>query len=182
MMKYFVISDIHGDAESCKKALDLYDKSDCDALLILGDILYHGPRNDLPKGYDPKAVIKLLNPLADQIIAVKGNCDGEVDQMVLNFPILSICNQFYIKNRKVLMSHGHTITPNSLPPLPQKSVFLYGHTHILKAQEIDGIYHCNPGSISMPKGGFPQSFAILDETGFSIISLNDRSDLAAVFF
>lgn len=173
-MKFFVLSDIHGDASCCKKALDIFKQSDCSSLLLLGDILYHGPRNDLPDAYNPKKVIELLNPLSDKIIAVKGNCDGEVDQMVLNFPILSSCNQLYLKNKKVFMTHGHTISKANLPFLPSDSIFLYGHTHIPEAAKEDNLIFLNPGSVSIPKGNFPSSYAILTENSFHIFELETQ--------
>ncbi len=181
-MKYFVLSDIHGDEICCKKALDIFSQSDCSAILLMGDILYHGPRNDLPKGYDPKGVIRLLSSLSEQIIAVKGNCDGEVDQMVLNFPILSVCNQLYLKTRKVFMTHGHTITRNLPPSLPNGSIFLYGHTHIPEAKKENGLFFLNPGSVSIPKGNFPSSYAILDESTFTIYDLNTQDPFMKIDF
>ena len=181
-MKFFVLSDIHGDILCCKKALEIFEKSDCNVLLILGDILYHGPRNDLPHHYKPKEVISTLNPLSEKIIAVKVNCDGEVDQMVLDFPILSISNQLYMNERKIFMSHGHTITPQSLPPLPNGSIFLSGHTHIPTAYKKDKVYYCNPGSISLPKENFNPSYGILSDTDFTVYDLNNNSIILTVNF
>lgn len=181
-MKFFILSDIHGDALCCKKALEIFKQSDYAALLLLGDILYHGPRNSLPDYYDPKKVIELLNPLSEQIIAVKGNCDGEVDQMVLNFPILSPYNQFYLNKRKVFMTHGHTITKEHPCLLPSASLFLYGHTHIPEATKEKDLIFLNPGSVSLPKNGFPPSYAILEENSFSVFSLHTQQLMMKIEF
>lgn len=168
-MKYLVASDIHGSAYYCEKMLEAYEREQAEKLVLLGDILYHGPRNDLPKEYGPKKVIPRLNELKDQIMAVRGNCDAEVDQMVLDFPITADYVMFELKKgRMVYISHGHVYYEGKLPPIRKGDVFLYGHTHVLRAEEKDGITYLNPGSVSIPKEGNPPTYAILTEDAFVI--------------
>lgn len=174
-MKYLVFSDLHGSFDALQFVLNAYKKYDCDAFLCLGDILYHGPRNDLPKSYNPKKVIEELNPYGPKILAVKGNCDGEVDQMVLNFPVLATYNSFYFNHRRFFLSHGHTYSPNNLPELENGSVFLSGHTHIPTAKKENGIYLLNPGSCALPKQNHPQTIAVLDENRFEIFKEDGSS-------
>ena len=153
-MKYLVLSDIHGSTINLKKVLEheTYDK-----ILILGDVLPHGPRNDLPLGYNPKEVISILNPLADKIICVKGNCDAYVDQMVLEFPIndLACVDNIY-------MTHGHIYNPSH--PLPLKEgVVLFGHTHVKENTLVGNVRYLNPGSLSIPKDGSSSYMVIMDD-------------------
>ena len=160
-MKLLIASDIHGDADCCRAMLAAYEKEKADKLLILGDILYHGPRNDLPEGYAPKKVIEMLNENADKLLCVRGNCDTEVDQMVLSFPVLSDTAFVYDSEADLtlFMSHGHKYSPDNLPPLSGKTVFLYGHTHILGKTVANNIPCINPGSVSLPKGGNKKTYA-----------------------
>ncbi len=163
-MRYIIASDIHGDAVCCRALLDAAEKEGADKLLLLGDILYHGPRNDLPDGYAPKQVIELLNANADKIICVRGNCDAEVDQMVLSFLIMSdferVCDE---QSGKVLiLSHGHVYSPDKLPPHDENCIFFSGHTHVLDASVHDGILCINPGSVSLPKQQNPKTYAVYD--------------------
>ena len=173
-MKYLVISDIHGAAEGIRSALEAISYHGCDAILCLGDVLYHGPRNELPADYAPKEVIARLNPLHEKITAVRGNCDAEVDQMVLDFPVTADYNILYLGGRKVFMSHGHIYGPEHLPRLQAGDVFLSGHTHIPTCEISEGIYLLNPGSCALPKGTHPRSYGILDEHGFTVYSLDLR--------
>lgn len=171
-MKYLVCSDIHGSlrgAESLKECLERYNP---DQVLCLGDILYHGPRNNLPEDYQPKMVIEVLNKVYNKIIAVRGNCDAEVDQMVLDFALTADYNEFLLGTRKVFMSHGHIYSPQHLPHLEEGDIFLSGHTHIPTAVKENGIYLLNPGSISLPKGGHPKTYAILTEDSFTVYTIN----------
>ena len=146
-MKLFIASDIHGSAFYCKKMLEAYKKENTDRLILLGDILYHGPRNDLPEGYDPKQVIELLNPLSDEILCVRGNCDTEVDQMVLDFPVLQEQALIFADGITFIAAHGH----KDAPKMPKGSVLLNGHTHIPVFEKKDGYIRINPGSVSIPK-------------------------------
>ncbi|MBR2595440.1 MAG: phosphodiesterase [Solobacterium sp.] len=173
-MKYLVISDIHGAAEGIRSTLEAISYHGCDAVLCLGDVLYHGPRNELPADYAPKEVIARLNPLHEKITAVRGNCDAEVDQMVLDFPVTADYNILYLGGRKVFMSHGHIYGPEHLPRLQAGDVFLSGHTHIPTCEISEGIYLLNPGSCALPKGTHPRSYGILDEHGFTVYSLDHR--------
>ena len=174
-MKYFLASDIHGSAFYTKKILDKYQESHSDKLILLGDLLYHGPRNELPKDYSTKKVFTLLNEFKDNIIAVRGNCDSEVDQMVLEFPMQSdycigIFNDIYF-----FITHGHIYNEKHLPKLSKGSAFIYGHVHLPIAKNIDGIYILNPGSASLPKEQNPNSYAILDNDLFSIYDFDGNA-------
>lgn len=173
-MRLLIASDIHGDAECCRAMLEAAQRENASKILILGDILYHGPRNDLPSGYAPKEVIELLNSNADKLLCVRGNCDTEVDQMVLSFPILSDTAFVYDGDCDVTlyMSHGHKYSPDCLPPLPAGSLFLYGHTHLLGLTEKDGIRCVNPGSVSLPKGGNKKTYAIYENKSVEIKSFD----------
>lgn len=176
-MNYLVISDIHGDA----KAMRILTAVEADAILCLGDILYHGPRNILPDSYNPKAVIAALNLLSDKITAVRGNCDAEVDQMVLHFPITADYNSLFIEKRRIFMSHGHIYGPKNLPTLASGSVFLSGHTHIPTAEQENGIWLFNPGSLSLPKGGHPKTYGILNRDGFTVFTIHGDLYMQAKF-
>lgn len=152
-MKLIIASDVHGSAFWCRKLCDLVDAVQPDKLILLGDLLYHGPRNDLPRDYAPKAVIPMLSQYQDRILAVRGNCEAEVDQMVLPFPCMAEYAQLYADGTLFYLTHGHHASPDQLPPLPQGSVFLSGHTHV-KLDEVRGGIRClNPGSVSIPKDG-----------------------------
>ena len=172
-MRYFVISDIHGDSACLKKALDIYKNDKFDNILLLGDILYHGPRNDLPSGYNPKEWIKLLNEVSDENIAIKGNCDAYVDQMVLNFYIHNEY-EFMLDGKRIIMTHGHIINPTQHLNL-SGAIVLYGHTHIHSSDEVMGSLYLNPGSLSIPQGGQDCSYAILDSESFEVISLDGKT-------
>ncbi|MDO5123340.1 MAG: phosphodiesterase [Eubacteriales bacterium] len=150
-MKIFIASDIHGSSYYCKELLKAFENEKADKILLLGDILYHGPRNDLPKEYCPKEVIALLNPLKDKILCVRGNCDTEVDQMVLEFPILSDYALLYIDGVTVFATHGHIYSEEKLPPISRGDVLLCGHTHVPKCTEHEDYVYMNPGSVSIPK-------------------------------
>ena len=160
-MKLLIASDLHGDAVCCQKMLDAAEREGAERILLLGDLLYHGPRNDLPCGYAPKSVIDLLNGISDKLLCVRGNCDTEVDQMVLNFPILSDTAWIYDGETKIslFMSHGHKYSPDNMPPISGRVVFLYGHTHLLGKTVVGGVPCVNPGSVSLPKGGNAKSYA-----------------------
>lgn len=169
-MKYIVVSDIHGSYLFFNKVIEYFNEHSCDKILLLGDILYHGPRNDLPAGHDVKKLINLLNEYKDRIIAVRGNCDAEVDEMVLDFKIhdnYEIC----INNLNFFMTHGHHINPNS--PLKNKEnfVILYGHSHIPDFCKIENNYYFNPGSIAIPKGGSVHSFGLIENNTISLIDI-----------
>jgi len=165
-MKLIIASDIHGSAYWCRKLLELVEREQPDKLILLGDLLYHGPRNDLPRDYAPKAVIPMLSGLKDRIIAVRGNCEAEVDQMVLPFPCMADYAQLLAEGTLFHLTHGHHQSPEALPPLPEGSVFLSGHTHVKRDEIIGGIRCLNPGSVSIPKDG-SNSCLIFEDGKFS---------------
>lgn len=165
-MKWFIASDIHGSAYYCKMMLEKYMEEKADRLLLLGDILYHGPRNDLPKNYAPKEVIAMLSKLKNEVLCVRGNCDCEVDQMVLPFPVLADYTVLDMGNRPVFATHGHLFSADR--PLPMKSgdILLSGHTHVPLCSESDGLTFLNPGSVSIPKEGSAHSYMTLEDGVF----------------
>lgn len=166
-MKFLIASDIHGSAFYCKKLLDRFASERADKLLILGDVLYHGPRNSLPKNYSPADVAAMLNPLRDKILCVRGNCDSEVDQMVLDFPIMAQYAILSLGNRTVFVTHGHEFNLSSPPPYSQGDILLHGHTHIPALTEQNGLLYINPGSVSIPKQNSPHSYIILENNTFT---------------
>ena len=169
-MKLLIASDIHGSAAFCRNLIEAIKREKADKVLLLGDILYHGPRNDLPKDYAPKEVIAMLSSLADRILAVRGNCEAEVDQMVLPFPCMADYAMLQDGNLSFYLTHGHLWSPSKLPPLPSGTLFLCGHTHIKLDETIDGIRCLNPGSVSIPKDG-TNSCLIYDNGSFRFITL-----------
>ena len=174
MAKILIASDIHGDAVTCERLVDIYKDSGAEKLVLLGDILYHGPRNDLPEGYAPKKVIELLNPLKNEILCVRGNCDGEVDQMVLDFPILADYAYLSFDGLRIFATHGHNFNMQKLPPLAKGDILLHGHTHVPVALEFgDENVYINPGSLSIPKENSPKSYMIYENRSFSFIALDD---------
>ena len=146
-MKFVIASDIHGSAKYCKKLLEAFTREGAYKLILLGDILYHGPRNPLPEEYSPKDVAEMLGRIKDKIICVRGNCDSEVDQMVLPFPVLSDYAEVFADGVEICLSHGHKDTP----PLPKGAVYITGHTHVPLNTREEGFLHLNPGSVSLPK-------------------------------
>ena len=173
-MKLFIISDIHGSLYYLKKVIEIFGKENYDKLVILGDELYHGPRNPLPKDYSPKEVIEILNKYKDKIIAVRGNCDSEVDQMVLSYPIMSDYSMIYLGNKRVFLTHGHIYNIDNPLPMSEGDILLYGHFHIPMIEKKDERYFFNPGSKSIHKNNSNHRFAILDETKFQIKYLDDN--------
>lgn len=171
-MKLFIISDIHGSYKYLEKAICKFKELQADYLLILGDILYHGARNDLPVGYNTKKCLALLNDHAKKIIAVRGNCDSEVDQMVLDFNITADYNQLIYNNKKLFITHGH-LYEDSLPNLCEGDIIVQGHTHVLKAENIKGIHTLNPGSISLPKEDNPHTYGLIENDIFKVLDFKD---------
>ena len=171
-MKLIIASDIHGSAFWCRKLCDLIEAEQPDRILLLGDLLYHGPRNDLPEDYAPKQVIPMLSALKEKIIAVRGNCEAEVDQMVLPFPCMADFSQMYVDGKMFYLTHGHHHSPDNLPPLVDGCIFLSGHTHIKIDEIYNGIRCLNPGSVSIPKDG-SHSCLIYDNGEFSFRILEE---------
>ena len=175
-MKLLIASDIHGSAYYCGKLMEVLEREHPDKLLLLGDLLYHGPRNDLPRDYAPKQVIEMLSRHKDRIAAVRGNCEAEVDQMVLPFSCMADFVQMDIDGTLFHLTHGHHENPEALPPLPEGSVFLSGHTHV-KMDEVRGGIRCiNPGSVSIPKDG-SHSCMIYDNGVFTVVLLEDTNGM-----
>ncbi len=171
-MRIMIASDIHGSAYYCNKMLAAFEKENCDKLMLLGDLLYHGPRNDLPKDYAPKSVIGMLNAVKDKILCVRGNCDTEVDQMVLEFPIMAEYCLICIGSKTIFATHGHKFNESNLPPLGYGDILLNGHTHVSVCREHDSYIYINPGSVSIPKENTPNGYAVLDESGIVWKSLD----------
>ena len=171
-MKLLIASDIHGDFDSAKAVVDAYCASEADRLVLLGDLLYHGPRNDLPPSYAPKKVIELLNSVKEHLLCVRGNCDTEVDQMVLDFPILADYAFIEADGVRMLLTHGHKFNTQTPPPLRYGDVLLHGHTHVSTAQEFgNGNLYVNPGSAAIPKENTPRGYIIYEKGVFSFRSL-----------
>lgn len=162
-MKLMIASDIHGSALYCEKMLAAFARERADRLLLLGDILYHGPRNDLPEGYAPKKVIEMLNAAKERLLCVRGNCDTEVDQMVLEFPILADYCILYVGERLVYATHGHNFNEEKLPPLQKGNILLHGHTHVPVCREHEDYIYMNPGSVSIPKENSAHGYMVLSE-------------------
>ena len=172
-MKILIASDIHGSAKYCEQLLSAFHRNKPDRLLLLGDLLYHGPRNALPADYDTKQTIDILNSLKNIITAVRGNCDAEVDQMVLDFPIMNEYELIQVDGVKIFATHGHHFHPQAPPPFVEMDVLLTGHTHVPEIREINGFIYVNPGSISIPKGGSDHSYAVLEEGRMTLHRLSD---------
>ncbi len=177
-MKYFFASDLHGDAAAVENMLCAYRASGAERLVLLGDILYHGPRNDLPAQYAPKRVIALLNPIRDEILAVRGNCDAEVDQMVLDFSVTADYAVLPLANGAcAYLTHGHVYSPEKLPPeMREHDVLISGHTHVAGIKNaVTGQVFLNPGSISIPKESTPPCYMVYDgeRNTFEIRRLQD---------
>lgn len=170
-MKFVIASDIHGSATWCEKLVRVIENEAPDQIILLGDLLYHGPRNPLPDGYAPADVAVMLNALADRILAVRGNCDSEVDQMMLDFPCLADYALVCDGTRKLFCTHGHVHEPDNPPRLAPGSWFLSGHTHVKVDEERDGIRFINPGSVALPKDD-SHSFALYCDGGieFRVLS------------
>ena len=186
-MKCFIMSDIHGSAAACEKALAHFHALKCDTIILLGDILYHGPRNPLPENYASALVSQMLNPLAHKIIACRGNCDAEVDQMVLAFPISADYACIVDNGVRIFASHGHIYSPakktsdepvvvgSKIPPLSPNDIELFGHIHeqhLYKTQE--GVLVCNPGSTSLPKNGSPAGFAVYKKGEIALYDMDGQ--------
>lgn len=166
-------SDIHGSAYYCEKMIEAYHKEKADRLILLGDLLYHGPRNDLPKEYEPKKVIAMLNAIKNDICAIRGNCDAEVDQMVLEFPIMADYCILFLDGKTIYASHGHKFNIDNLPPLKKGDIFIQGHTHVLMARKNEENLLLNPGSISLPKENNVQTYGIIEQEHFLIKSFDN---------
>ena len=166
-MKLLIASDLHGSAYNCRLLLEAFTREKADRLVLLGDLLYHGPRNPLPEEYDTMAVTAMLNGVADQLFCVRGNCDSEVDQMVLNFPVLADYAFLSVGGVNLCATHGHTYGPDNPPPLMQGDFLLCGHTHLPVRRDCGTFTYLNPGSLSLPKEGTPHSYMTLEDGVFT---------------
>lgn len=175
-MIYLFASDIHGSSSATERLLDVFQKTNSKKLILLGDLLYHGPRNALPSQYNPQLVGMLLNKVSNSIICVRGNCEAEVDQMMLSFPALNESAWMMVNDLDIYLHHGH----KELPPLPAGTVVVSGHTHIPLLEKRSGLVYVNPGSVALPKGGFEPSYALLDGRSFSIIGLKSGEVLMSL--
>lgn len=174
-MRYLIISDIHGSLPRLNRALEYFDKGNFDMLLILGDILNYGPRNSIPEGIDAKGIVERLNPLADRIIAIRGNCDAEVDQMLLKFPIMADYALIVDEGHKLFLTHGHVYNPEQMPPGHFDAIF-YGHTHLWKLEQDNSTVVCNTGSITFPKGGNEPTIVAYDNGKITVLTLPDDNN------
>ena len=174
-MKWMIASDIHGSAYYCRELLAAFEREGAQKLMLLGDVLYHGPRNDLPRDYAPKEVIAMLNAIKEKLLCVRGNCDTEVDQMVLEFPVLADYAILVAGERMIYATHGHVYNENKLPPLQKGDVLMHGHTHVPKCVEHEDYLYVNPGSVSIPKENSAHSYLILEDGKLTWKSLDGKS-------
>ena len=165
-MKWMIASDIHGSAKYCREMLEAFEREKADRLILLGDLLYHGPRNDLPEEYVPKEVITMLNGVKNRVFCVRGNCEAEVDQAVLEFPVMADYAMLALGSRTVFITHGHVYNAKNMPPLKEGDVLLHGHTHVDACEEVGGILYFNPGSVALPKGDSVRGYMTLEGTTF----------------
>lgn len=173
-MKLIFASDIHGSLFFCEKLIDQYEKEQPDKLILLGDLLYHGPKNNLTQDYNTMQVAKLLNSIKKNIICVRGNCDAEVDQSILEFPISADFFNLYINDRLIFLTHGHIYNKNHLPILNDGDIIIHGHTHIPAIEKINNIIYMNPGSVSLPRGNSVNSFMLYHDNLFEIKDFSDN--------
>lgn len=166
-MRYLIASDIHGSLKYAEFLFKAFEREQADKILLLGDLLYHGPRNDLPEEYNPKAVIELLNKYKDRILCVRGNCDTEVDQMVLDFPIMADYAILFADGVTVYATHGHVYGENNPPKLAGGEILLCGHTHVPKCMQKEGFAYMNPGSVSIPKEDSWHGYMMWEGSSFS---------------
>ena len=189
-MKYLLFSDIHGCLPALERALDFFEEQKCDMMCILGDIINYGPRNRIPEGIDPKGIVERLNGLADKIIAVRGNCDAEVDQMLLHFPIMETYALLVDGGKRYLLTHGHIFNKENMPQGPYEAI-VYGHTHLWELSHVDvPALHgnaepvhrlvVNTGSITFPKGGNPPTLAILEDGKVTMYHLENKEVLGSI--
>lgn len=170
-MKILIASDIHGSSYYAQKLINVFNAENAEKLLLLGDILYHGPRNPLPKDYAPQKVAEILGSVKENIICVRGNCDAEVDQMVLPFYIMSESAVFSTETAVLYLTHGHKFSPENPMPVQSGSIVLFGHTHVPFDETVNGVRYINPGSTSLPKNGSKNQCLLFDGTNFTPVVL-----------
>ncbi len=172
-MRIMFASDIHGSAYYCRLLLDKYQSNHAERLILLGDLLYHGPRNELPREYDPRQVANLLNQKKEEILAVRGNCDAEVDQMLLDFPIMADYGMLMVDKHVFYLTHGHIFHEDNLPPMKTGDVLVHGHTHIYKVEPMGKYYLFNPGSAALPKEDNIPVYGMYDNGVLKVIDFDD---------
>ncbi|MGN0267623.1 MAG: phosphodiesterase [Lachnospiraceae bacterium] len=170
-MKLMFASDIHGSAYYCRKMLERFEKEQPEKLILLGDLLYHGPRNDLPEEYAPKEVIGMLNGIKKELLCVRGNCEAEVDQMVLEFPVLADYMVMFEAGHMFFITHGHLFNKEKVPMLKSGDILIHGHTHIQAMEDCGDFFYINPGSVSIPKAGNQHSYMMYEDGTFTIRNL-----------
>ncbi len=173
-MKIVIASDIHGSAAYCKRLVTAAVREKADKIVLLGDILYHGPRNDLPDEYNPKAVMQSLNFIKDKLLCVRGNCDAEVDQMVLDFPVMADYAVLFLDGKTVYATHGHLYGEDNPPPIAAGDILLCGHTHVPACREKNGFVYLNPGSVSIPKENSVHGYMVYENRRFVWKSLDGK--------
>ncbi len=176
-MRMLVFGDIHGCLPTARLVRELVERHRSETVILLGDLLYHGPRNPIPEGYDPAATANVLGSLPVRIIAVTGNCDSEVDKSLLPFPLAPDFAWLMVDGLRIFATHGHVHTPDALPRLGEGDVFLYGHTHIPQAHMRDGIALCNPGSLTFPKEDHPAAYGLFEFGAFTVFTAEGETYL-----
>lgn len=174
-MKLMFASDIHGSAYYCRKMLERFEKEQPEKLILLGDLLYHGPRNDLPRDYAPKEVIGMLNGIKKELLCVRGNCEAEVDQMVLEFPVLADYMVMFEAGHMFFITHGHLFNKEKVPMLKSGDILIHGHTHIQAMEDCGDFFYINPGSVSIPKAGNQHSYMMYEDGTFTIRNLQGEN-------
>lgn len=177
-MKILFASDIHGSAYYCRKLIERFHEEKPEKMILLGDLLYHGPRNDLPREYAPKQVIAMLNDIKEELLCVRGNCEAEVDQIVLEFPVLAEYMVMFEAGRMFFITHGHTYNKEKLPMLKKGDLLIHGHTHIQAMENCGDYFYINPGSVSIPKAGNQHSYMIYEDGRFSIRNMDGEEIMA----
>ncbi|WP_232696520.1 phosphodiesterase [Brevibacillus daliensis] len=180
-MKLVFLSDIHGSLTFAKKGIEAFEREEADYLILLGDLMYHGPRNALPEEYLPAEVANLLNRFKDNVIAVRGNCDSEVDQMLIEFPMMSDYHIILTEKRRLLITHGHIYHENNHPYLSNGDVLIHGHTHVPVAKASEGLYIINPGSLAIPKENHPHTYGVYQDDTFTIKTLSGEEYMSIQF-
>lgn len=181
-MKFFVISDLHGSAPVFAQAAEAFEREKADYLVLCGDYLNHGPRNPVPNGYDPQLLAEHINRHAHHILGVRGNCDSEIDQMLLSFPCLGDYLLFFTAGRRCMVTHGHLYTETNHPPLSAGDVFISGHTHVPVLKRDNGIFVVNPGSLSLPKSELGGGYALITDDGIAVKSITGENILPPLSF
>ena len=177
-MKLLFFSDVHGVPSTLERLFEHAAELKPDMMVLLGDALYHGPRNGVPGWYDPQKVAELLNEHREHILAVRGNCDADVDQFLLKFPIMADFSEIITDSARFFVTHGHLWNAANVPPVPQGTILAHGHTHIPEIRLLpEGVTLFNPGSISLPKRNFPPTFGFFDGTSLTVRRLEDGEDL-----